>query len=144
MHVTAPEETTDGGRKARQQILLVPTRGGLEPIMCGWFDTARHTAELRSYNHLAQQHQARQGRALDFSREEYADLSDALQAILRDHDNMPVTMVDAPRASATGSYEIARPPATHAHRSGSRLMPALTFVLGLVFGFALCFALFVR
>jgi len=62
--------STDGGRKARQAILL-SAEDGTGALMCGFIDVAQHKAEVRNYSALSQEFQARHRRPIDISRGEY-------------------------------------------------------------------------
>src|SRR5687768_14401573 len=54
--------STDGGRKARQSIVLAPEEGDEKgTIVCGWLDVFRRVAELKSYPVVSQTHQERYG-----------------------------------------------------------------------------------
>jgi hypothetical protein len=64
--------STAGGRKARQSLVLTTIDGKKGPaIVCGFMDTARGVAELRSFVVLDKQNRDRFGEPLDFMRVDY-------------------------------------------------------------------------
>src|SRR5687767_3995285 len=75
--------STDGGRKARQSIVLVPENGDGGHIVCGWLDVFRRAAELKSYVLLSQSFQERYGMPIDLSRVEYQRMVDTMLEFLR-------------------------------------------------------------
>jgi hypothetical protein len=76
---------SDGGRKARNSLVLVPERHPSGPVlMFGWVDVSRVQAELRAYPVIDHMHRQRFGRALDLSRSEYGRLSDHVRSFLED------------------------------------------------------------
>ena len=74
--------STAGGRQARQSLILQPDEGE-QKLVAGWIDATQKSAELKGYNTLKEQHQARFGKSLDMSREEYDEANelDPLSAI---------------------------------------------------------------
>jgi hypothetical protein len=77
--------STDGGRKARQSIVLqAEDNAGGAAIVCGWIDVVAHNAEMKSYVIVAQSYQDRYGVPLDIARSEYARAIDQLVAYLRE------------------------------------------------------------
>jgi len=67
-----PEVSTDGGRKARQPVVLAGVDDeGARPLVCGWLDVPRRVAELRTYGALRQQFEGRAGAQLDLPRDGY-------------------------------------------------------------------------
>lgn len=72
LKVMSPDgPSTDGGRKARQSLVLAPREGRGPNIVCGYVDTARHVAELRSFVVINKQNEDRYHEPLDFMRVEY-------------------------------------------------------------------------
>jgi hypothetical protein len=83
VEVIAPDgPSTAGGKRARQTIRLVPAAGDGSPVMCGFLDVAQKVVELRSYETLAQQYEARFGAVCDITQDEYAGLCRDLQMTL--------------------------------------------------------------
>jgi hypothetical protein len=74
--------STAGGKRARQTIRLAPVAGDTFPVMCGFLDVAQRVVELRSYETLVQQYEARFGVPCDITSEEYATLCRELQMVL--------------------------------------------------------------
>jgi hypothetical protein len=83
VEVIAPDgPSTAGGKRARQTIRLVPAAGDGLPVMCGFLDVAQKVVELRSYETLVEQYEARFGTACDIAQDEYAGLCRDLQMTL--------------------------------------------------------------
>jgi hypothetical protein len=83
VEVIAPDgPSTAGGKRARQAIRLVPAAGDGSPIMCGFLDVAQKVVELRSYETLSQQYEARFSERCDITQDEYAGLCRDLQMTL--------------------------------------------------------------
>lgn len=83
VEVTAPDgPSTDGGKRARQAIRLVPTEGRGGTVLCGALDVAQKTLELRTYRNACAQHQERYGKRFDVSPEDYANLLKQLGAMV--------------------------------------------------------------
>lgn len=83
LEVVAPDgPSTAGGKHARQTIRLVPASGEGGPVMCGFLDVAQKLVELRSYETLVLQYEARFGEACDITRDEHATLCRDLQMTL--------------------------------------------------------------
>jgi hypothetical protein len=83
VEVIAPDgPSTAGGKRARQTIRLVPALGDGSPMMCGFLDVAQKVVELRSYETLCQQYEARFGERCDITQDEYAGLCRDLQMTL--------------------------------------------------------------
>ncbi len=92
--------STDGGKRARQSIVLVPVDGTTDgTAMCGWVDTARREAELRPYEVVSAQHLERYRRPFDVTVADY----DAVTAELRELlalDSIEVRVAAAPEVTA--------------------------------------------
>lgn len=72
VHVAPPEESTAGGRLAREAISLIPAGGAAgATLVIGWMNVAENRAELRAYPVLAEIHRQRFGGVLDLSRPDY-------------------------------------------------------------------------
>ncbi len=85
LRATEPDgPSTDGGRKARQALLLVTkdemaTGGGL---VCGYVDVAMQLAEIRTYAVVSTHFSQRHGRGFDVSKGEYDRMQEQLEAYL--------------------------------------------------------------
>jgi hypothetical protein len=81
LEVQAPAgPSTQAGRAARQALLL-STRDQ-SPVI-GWVDFAAKQAEVKTWQHVREAHQARYGTTFDVSREDYAAFLLELDAALR-------------------------------------------------------------
>jgi hypothetical protein len=78
-----PEQSTAGGKRARQSLVLVADDGDGGNLVIGWLDATAKSSELRSYNLLRQQFQARFNQDIDLKREEYESLLDDLRSFLK-------------------------------------------------------------
>jgi hypothetical protein len=134
LRLSEPESlSTDGGRKARQTIMLADE--GAEPrapaLVCGWIDIPKHAAEIRAYAAAKDGYTQRGGPTLDLSHNEYdramAELQDFLATV---HVSATVVATVASRRPS-----VAPPPA-----STTGLLWAVAG-LGFVAGFSVCWAL---
>jgi hypothetical protein len=72
VELMAPEgPSTGGGALARQRIRLVPRRRGYTAIVVGSVDPVTSTGEVRTYDHVSRLHDARFGRSLEITADEY-------------------------------------------------------------------------
>lgn len=132
--------STDGGRKARQPLVLMPERGPENRgVMCGWIDGAKHTSELRSYAVINQAFQARHNEALDLSRGEYDRFLQAVQEFLK-AQGLEVHFSNAPTARAATIPPSSVPPPGVSSGAPSWVVPALVGTSFLL-GFVLCLIL---
>ncbi len=84
LEVAAPiGQSTQGGKKARQSVTLIPIAGEGPSVMCGWIDAAQKVAELRDYDDVASQYKSRFGAKFEVSAEEYATLIKDLSRMLQ-------------------------------------------------------------
>ncbi|MGF1508635.1 MAG: hypothetical protein ACFB9M_03935 [Myxococcota bacterium] len=75
--------STDGGRKARNALVLISDIDPNEPsVMFGWVDSARQEGEIRAYAVVSDIHRRRFGRGFDLSRTEYLRLSEHVRSFL--------------------------------------------------------------
>lgn len=87
--------STQGGRRARQSIVLVPIDGSIEgSMMCGWVDTAQKDAEIRTHALVARQFRERYRRELDVTPAEYDEVTHELRGLLA-FDSIEARTVDA-------------------------------------------------
>ncbi len=83
LKVLEPDVSTAGGKRARQSMVLVPDEGDGGTLVIGWLDTPARTAELRSFNVVRQQYQARFNTEIDLERDAYDALLDDLRSFLK-------------------------------------------------------------
>lgn len=127
--------STDGGRKARQAIVLCAERDAGPDLMCGFVDVVKRTAELRSYAMVKQSFESRFNRELDITRGEYNRFLEALQAFLR-VQSIETRVVNSGRGPTSGStVPLPAPP------SEGNTLPVLAIVLSGGFGFLICYLL---
>ncbi len=126
--------STAGGRLARRSVLFAPDDGARDVLVVGWIDIAQRTAELRTFESLAQYFLERFGRTIDVSKDDYAalllDVSQFLQA-----EAVHLRMV-APKA---------RPPVHEVPRvlpQRSSSPAGLYWLIGLMTGFCLGYVCF--
>ncbi len=128
--------STDGGRKARQPIVLTSyeeeTAGS--GIMCGWVDSPRREAELRGFAVVKQSFESRHKRELDISRGEYNRMLDAVQEFLK-VQAFQTRVTNAKRPSPRPAPSAAAQPAP----ANANTTPML--VIAFVLGFAVCYLL---
>ncbi len=100
--VAAPDgPSTDGGKRARQVIRLVPADGGKAGIViCGALDVAHKTLELRTYRNACTQHVERYGVAFDVVPDDYAKLLKELGAMVAALQFRVSVMQDSPGTAA--------------------------------------------
>jgi hypothetical protein len=107
LHVQPPEESTGGGKLAREPIALVPVGGAQgTSLVVGWMDVGENVAELRSWRVLDAVYQQRFGGKIDLPQSEYdAFLNDARSFFAE--ESIPVRLVEdipaAPRSRADPS-----------------------------------------
>jgi hypothetical protein len=132
--------STDGGRKARQPLVLMPD-GGPEnrAVMCGWIDGAKQTSELRSYMVISQQFQSRHNEPLDISRGEYDRFLKTAQEFLKTQ-GLEVHFSSAPAARASSIPPPASPSAPRPAATQAWMTPVLV-ATSFVLGFILCLIL---
>lgn len=137
LRVTEPDgPSTDGGRKARQAILLCPEQEGPSSnIMCGFIDVALRQAELRSYAVVKAHFERRHQQPVDITRGAYNRMVDLLHTFL-------VTQSYDTRVTTTPP---ARAPSPGGVRSASEFTsprPSATgLALSFLVGFGLCYLL---
>ena len=137
--------STDGGRKARQSLVLAASDGYGPAIVFGWIDTATKRAELRSWSLLNKQFQARAGRSLDVDIDSYGQLLDEMDALLRSQGVYVTHATEASMPIPGGSSEVAAVASVGAqgaaHRAGRGKL-AMGVVLGALVGFGVAFLAF--
>jgi hypothetical protein len=131
--------STDGGRKARQPLTLVPEEEGGRTIVVGWVDVPRKLAELRSFNTASQQFEERYKSSIDINREEWERAIAELSGFFR-IQQVETTVVDTggSRSPAKSKQEEAE------EKRGDPSIPlAITMlVIGILIGFGLGYLVF--
>lgn len=132
LRVTEPDgPSTDGGRKARQAILLQHPTDERRNLICGFINSAKRFCEVRSFQVVSEAHRRRHEEAVDISSGEYRRFTSDLKAFLEAHnfefriENAPVR----PRAPSTVRPTPAPIPATPS-ASASILQLFLAYALG--------------
>lgn len=139
LKLNEPEMSTDGGRKARQSIVLIPDEEAGRSLLCGWLDVPRKTAELRTYNLLSQQYESRHGgEALEMAREDYDRAFGELQGFLR-IQKFDTTVLDAPARRSPKTQDL--PAAVVPSSSPLGAMIAM-LVIGILIGVGLGYLVF--
>lgn len=137
VQVQEPQESTGGGKQAREPIALVPAGGAAgASIVIGWINVGANMAEMRSFAVLAEMHRQRHGPSSqpDIDRGEYDAFITELRAFFADEE-MPTRMVDDVPAAPAKRREAA----ASASRGGMGggmvfLMAVVAVVLGLGIG----------
>jgi hypothetical protein len=137
--LSPPEMSTDGGRKARQPITLVPDEEGGRSIVCGWVDVPRKIAELKSYNVASEQFQARYGAAIDMTREEWEKVVAEINGFFR-IQQIETTVVDT-AVRPTGKTKVEKP-AEERRADPSLSLAAVMLLIGIAIGFGLGYLVF--
>jgi hypothetical protein len=85
LKLAEPELSTDGGRKARQSITLVPEQetASSRAIVVGWVDVPRKMSELKNFNLAKEHYEARGAGFIDLAREDYEKAVADLQSMFR-------------------------------------------------------------
>jgi hypothetical protein len=125
----APEaDSTDGGKRARQSLVLAPALGTAETLVVGFVDVGAGTAELRSFAVLNEQFRLRHTRTVDLSEEDYTGFIREVAAFLEEQriTARMVTELTRPRESTA----TVAPQAS----SGGTALAVASFVLGLGVG----------
>jgi hypothetical protein len=74
--------STGAGAVATQHLRLVSRRPGYAPLLAGTLNPALSTAELRTYEHVALQHEVGLGIPLAITPEEYAEFTEIAEAVI--------------------------------------------------------------
>ncbi len=139
--VTEPDgPSTDGGRKARQAIMLcAQTDPDDRGIVCGHIAIKLKQADLRSYAYVKHIFESRFGRDLDISRGEYNRLIELLQKFLHEQEYMS-TVLNTPRGG-TFAKPAGVPAGTARVSASASSGTGLAMLLSFGFGFLTCFLL---
>ncbi len=74
--------STGGGKQALQHLRLVPQRPGYPALVVGVVNGVLSTAELRTYDHVALQHEVRFKKPLEITPQEYDDFLKKADVVL--------------------------------------------------------------
>lgn len=135
--------STDGGRKARQAMMLVPEKGEGNTIVFGFIDVVKRTAELRSYAALKAHYEARFHSPIDLEDDDYG----RLLGTMRDYLNLQQVAFELtddappPRAASVTSQRPSRLVQEEEEEKPLMNPTLLGFIAGAVFGFILCYLL---
>lgn len=143
--VEAPEESTGGGKRAREPISLVPAAGASgSTFVIGWMNVAENHAEIRAYHVLAEMHRQRFGRNLDLPRHDYEQFIDEARRFFSEEgiafDLVQDAPVPPPARAGTGDAPLASPSAsssTGMNIGVVLLLLAVTVALGVGIGWFL-------
>jgi hypothetical protein len=142
VRVSEPDgPSTDGGRKARQPILLVPEKGDGNTVLFGFLDVVKRSCELRSHAVLSQQYQQRYGAALDLSKGEYERLTTELTEFLKAQAFEVRFSSATPQRAASTAANPAHP--VRPESSAGVVTVLLAIGIGCVVGFAICYLIMV-
>lgn len=132
--------STDGGRKARQSVMLVSREeyDNGSGLVCGWLDTSRHVAEFKSYVIVKQNYQRRYKEDVDLSRGEYQRMLDMMRTFL-DTQAIELRVSNVARGPSIIANPTADLPRPVIVRKASP--QPLMLVLAAVVGFLLCYFL---
>ncbi len=131
--------STAGGRRARQAITLIDLQDEAKStIVCGFIDTVAKKAELRGFAVVKQAYEQRFGDLIDITRGEYSRMMSMLQDFMAGQGIETRLVNEPPPRSAT-----VRPTLPRAAPAPEVSSPAWAWLLlGFVFGFIACYALF--
>ncbi|HEX8439666.1 hypothetical protein [Archangium sp.] len=134
LRVDEPEgPSTAGGRLARQPISLVAREGSAPSIICGWVDTSKGEAQLRSYASVARRYESHHGVELDLSPDHYERfLEDLVDALISGGIKVRVLVLDEQLAAPEQAQASA--PRGLAARARGRERGGRLLVLGIVLG----------
>ena len=132
-----PELSTAGGKRARQSLVLTPDDGEVGNLVIGWLDAPARAAELRSYNVVKQQFQARFNTDIDLKREEYDALVDDLRSFLK------IQKIDHKIVEAAVGPQPQKKPAVEAPPPNPNVSIMLAMLsIGMLIGFAIGYIVF--
>ena len=139
LRVMDPEQSTQGGKQARQPIALVSVGGEAATLVFGWMDVAAKKSAFKDFDAVAQTFSQRSGMQVDFSRMEYEQVVGGVVAFLQSQGiaaELPakkVTMAPPSAMQASGAPE----------PSGGGMGMAIMFGgVGIAVGFGLGYVVF--
>jgi hypothetical protein len=144
VQVQEPQESTGGGKQAREPIALVPAGGASGgSIVIGWINVGENKAEMRAYHVLAEMHRQRHGpnSQVDLDKGEYESFLNDVRAFFAEEE-MPTRIVDEIPAAPTRKQGAGAP--ARGSSGGGMGMGAVVFfaVLAIVIGLAIGYLLF--
>jgi hypothetical protein len=121
-------QSTDGGLKARQSIVLAPQEGNTRAraIVCGWLDSAKRSAELRAFDSVRRQYESRFQKSFDFAAEDYARMLEDVREFTR------MNLIDLslpPVEAAVSAQQSAIPPAVKKRPQAAPTWMIVTIVI---------------
>lgn len=139
LRVMDPEQSTQGGKQARQPIALVATGGEAVSLVFGWMDVAARQSAFKDYDAVAQTFSQRSGMQVDFSRVEYEQVVGGVVAYLQSQGiaaELPAKKVTlaAPQAMQAAGKDSAQ--------SANLGLAVMFGGVGLAVGFALGYVVF--
>lgn len=140
LHVAAPEESTAGGKRAREPISLVPAAGADgSTLVVGWMNVADNRAELRAFSVLDAIHRQRFGSGVDLVRADYETFLDEARRFFAEEAIAFELATEAPPPPAARgpSRESAAAPAAGVSLGLVGLLLVLTVALGVGIGWLL-------
>ncbi|RMG19560.1 MAG: hypothetical protein D6729_04925 [Deltaproteobacteria bacterium] len=99
VRVTDPEVSTEGGKRARQNISLHPEGGEAATLVVGWMDASTRVAELRTFEVVQAHFQARFGMPSDIDPEAYDRFIEAARVLLEGEGFTVKRVRAAPKAT---------------------------------------------
>ena len=136
VRVSDPEVSTEGGKRARQNIVLHPESGEAATLVVGWMDVTNRTAELRGFDAVAEQFRARFGMPLDIEAEAYHKFLAAARGLL-EGEGFEVTVVREAPKPPSPSPAASPPPASGRPGLGVWIAIAVAAVAGFVAAYLL-------
>lgn len=142
--VEAPDESTGGGKQAREPISLVPAGGAPGgTLVIGWMDVAENRAGMRAYHVLAEMHRQRFGKNLDLPRAEYDSFLDEARRFFTE-EGIPLQLLEdvpapPPARPGTGEASLA---ATSSSTGVSLALVALLVLVTVALGVGIGWLLF--
>lgn len=129
--------STGGGRQARQSLVLKVPKGKGHDIVCGFIDSARGIAEMRSFVVLDKQNKDRFGNPLDFMRVDYdAFVAEMVKFLMAQGID---ARVSNEKLETKKPASVAPPP-----RKAAAINPMLTLVIGFALGLATGYVIFTQ
>ena len=139
LRVMEPEQSTQGGKQARQPLALVATGGEAVSLVFGWMDVAAKQAKFKDFTEVSEAFSRRSGMQVDFSRIEYDQVVGGVVAYLQEQgivSQLPAKQVTMAAPSAMQAAGAAEP-------AGGGLGMAIMFGgVGIAIGFGLGYAVF--
>jgi hypothetical protein len=137
--------STAGGKLARQSMVLVADDPEGTNVVIGWVDAPAKQGELRTFAVLAQQFQARHGRALDLDRQRYEALTKDIETFLKIQKIELKRIESAPLPAPPRPAPAPAPASTPSSApADARAHPGVMLLTGVIIGLMLGFLAFGR